>query len=102
MYLESEVYGLLIWSFVVIIVISVSLLAVMYFKTRNKAIFWFGGQTAFLSLAFYWFYRCITNLPNEVNVMHTENQSVLIGLAGVSWAISMLLMLVGIYKLTRK
>jgi hypothetical protein len=102
MYLEREVYGLLIGGFAAITLIDVFILARLYLKTRNKHVFWFGGQAAFLAAAFYYFYKAIAYLPNQGNAMYSENQSITIALAGIAWAVSMGFVLLGVFMLVRK
>ena len=102
MYLEQEVYGFLIFAFICIALLAAIVLAVLYWKSRNKHILWFGGQLLFLCLAFYFFFQAVSNLPVPGFSMYTEEQSFAIGRAGVCWAVSMVFMLFGIYKLLRK
>ena len=89
-------YGLIIVAFVIIMLLSVGLLVLACFKSRKKSVAMFVGQLVFLSLAFFFFYRCISYLPNQANVMYTEDQSLTLGIAGILWAISMLWEFVGI------
>ena len=96
MYLEQEVYGTLFWAFIIVIVTSAAVISLFYIKTRKRSLLWFGGQLVFLSLSFRYLYRALTYLPNQANAMVSEDQSLRLGLAGLCWAISMLLMLAGI------
>lgn len=102
MYLEQEVYSLLIWGFALIAFLSVLVLILLYLKCRNRHIFWFGGQVVFLTLAFCYFYKAISYLPNQGNSMYSEMQSVNIALAGIFWAASMVFVLIGVSMLLRK
>lgn len=102
MYLEQEVYSLLLFAFVAIIVASALALSLCYFRSHNKHIFWFGGQLLFLAVAFYYFYRCVTYMPSHGNSIYSEEQSLTLALSGVSWTVSMALSLMGVYKLSRK
>lgn len=102
MYLEQEAYSLLLWSFIAVAVISLVIVVVLYLNSRNKNAFWLIGQIAFLSVSFYYFYRCVTYLPNQGNSMYTEIQTLTMAKAGISWAISMIFMFIGMYKLIRK
>lgn len=96
MYLEQEVYGILLWAFITVVILSAGALIYFYLKTRRRSLVWFGGQLVFLSLSFRYLYRALTYLPNQANAMVSEDQSLRLGLAGLCWAISMLLMLAGI------
>lgn len=102
MYLEEDVYSLLVLAFSVIAVVSAIILTTFYLRSHNKHIFWFGGQIIFLSFAFYCFYQCITYLPNQGDSMYSENQSITLALSGICWAISMVLNLIGIQKILNK
>ena len=98
MYLEQEVYGTLVWAFVIVLIITVGVLFLFYLKTRNRGLTWFGGQLVALSLSFYFFYKAVTYLPNQANAMYSEDQSLRLALAGLCWAASMFLMLAGIHR----
>ena len=102
MYLEQEMYRLLLVFFILVVAVGALLLIVFYIKSRNKHILWFGGQLGCLSIAFYFFYRCITYLPNEGNVMYTETQTGTLTGAVIFWAISMVCTFVGVYMLLRR
>lgn len=101
MYLEQEVYRTLFWAFIIVIVTSAAVISLFYIKTRKRSLLWFGGQLVFLSLSFRFFYRAITYLLNQANAMYSEDQSLRLGLAGLCWAISMLLMVAGIIGLNK-
>ena len=101
MYLEAEVYGIVVVCFSLVILCSLITLAVLLWKSRHTGILWFGGQTLSLLGAFYFFYRALRFLPGS-SPMYSEDQSVNIALAGVLWAVSMVCMLIGIWKLLKK
>lgn len=101
MYLEREVYSLLVWGFSIIMLAAVIVLISLYMKARNKGLLWLGGQLIFTSAAFYYFYKAIRYLPNQGNDMYSEIQSLTIAAAGIFWAFSMVCMLIGICKLIR-
>ena len=90
MHLEAEVYGLVLGGFVIVVVCTL------------QAILWFGGQTLFLSGAFWFFFRALCFRYDPQFSMYSEVQSVHIACAGLLWALSMLCMLIGIYRLLRK
>jgi len=74
MYLEAEVYGLLAWGFGAVALIAAAVLLLLFLKSRNVHVLWFGGQLTALTLA----------------------------LAGLCWGLSMVFMLIGIFQLLRK
>ena len=47
MHLEAEVYGLVLGGFVIVVVCTLLVLIYMFWRSRNQAILWFGGQTLF-------------------------------------------------------
>lgn len=98
MYLEEEVYYLLVLAFALVMVLSSAILIWRYVKTRNKHLVWFGGQVLFLIAAFCFFYQCVCNTPDLSFIMYSEEQSVTLTLAGICWAISMLFESVGVWK----
>lgn len=102
MYLESEVYQLLVVAFGMVAGVSAGALAGLYWKSRDRNIFWFAGQLIFLAFAFALFYKCITYRPNQGNSMYSEDQSITLALSGICWAISMAFNVIGIYKTVKK
>ena len=102
MFLEAEVYGLLKWAFIGVMLCSFLVVSGFYYLSRSRSLLWLYGHMGFNCAAFYFFYECVTHLPNResvYNLMHSENQSMNIGLAGVCWAVGMALLLVGVYRL---
>lgn len=102
MVLESEVYYLLIVFFVMTLLINCSVLIWCFARSQNKSIIWFAIQTVFLILSFCFFYKCIINPPDPTFAMYSEEQSITLAYAGVSWLLSVLAELIGICKMTRK
>ena len=102
MVLESEVYYLLIVFFAITLLINCSVLIWCFTRTQNKAIMWFAAQVVFLILSFCFFYECIINPPDPTFAMYSEEQSLTLAYAGVSWILSVLAELVGICKMTKK
>ena len=47
MHLEAEVYGLVLGGFVIVVVCTLLVLIYLFWRSRNQAILWFGGQTLF-------------------------------------------------------
>ena len=102
MYLEAEVYGLVFWAFLAVEVVTVLALVGLFLRSRNRALLWFGGQALWLGAAFSFFFRCLTRRPEPGFSMYTEEQSLMLALAGLCWALSMICMLLGVYRLLRK
>lgn len=71
----------------------------LFWRSRNQAVLWFGGQTLFLSGAFRFFFRVLCLRYDPQFSMYSEEPSVHIACAGLLWALSML---IGIYRLLRK
>lgn len=102
MYLESELYTFILIAFVCVALLTLIILGFLFWKTENRAIIWFIGQLFTLSGSFFFFFQALTYLPNQGNCMYSEDQSMRIVIAGLLWAVSMICMLLGIYRLLRK
>lgn len=102
MYLESELYVFIRIAFACVALLTLIILGFLYRKTENRAIVWFIGQLFALSGSFFFFFQALTDLPNQGNCMYSEDQSMRIAIAGLLWAVSMICMLLGIYRLLRK
>lgn len=98
MYLEQELYSTLLWAFIVVIIVCGVAIGILFVKTRNRNLIWIVGQLLLLSLAFRFLFQAITNLPDQMNAMYSEDQSLRLALAGVCWATSMALMMIGIIR----
>ena len=104
MYLESDARLLLPVCFALVMALALGALLLLYRKSRRKELLWLAGQLVFLCGAFIFFYRCVQNLPDsaEMHYFYTETQSLTIAMAGICWAVSMGLMVVGIVRLLRR
>ena len=78
------------------------MLVYLFWRSRHRAILWFGGQLFCLAGAFWFFFRALCSPYDPQFVMYSEEQSVNIACAGLLWALSMFCMLFGIYRLLRK
>lgn len=83
MHLEAEVYGLVLGGFVIVVVCTLLVLIYLFWRSRNQAILWFGGQTLFLSGAFWFFFRALCFRYDPQFSMYSEVQSVHIACAGL-------------------
>ena len=80
---------------------SLAALIILYAKSRSRHILWFAGQLLFLGAAFRFFFRAVCTLPVPGFSMYTEEQTLTLAYAGVCWTVSMVFLLIGIYKLLR-
>ena len=84
MYLEAEVYGLLNWSFAIVMVIQLLfLIALKYeYKFCIQAFRWFIGYIVFFGFAGYKLLEAINTFEHN-NSMGSENASLSMGTSGV-------------------
>ncbi len=101
MFLEAEVYHLLIVFFALVILLKSAVLLRCYVRSHNTAIMWFAGQVLLLILAFFFFYRCVVNVPDPAFSMYSEKQSTLLAYAGIFWALSAIAEIVGICRIIK-
>lgn len=100
--LEAEVPMFLLVGFSIVALSALLVLIVLFARSRNRNILFFVGHLAFVSLTFWNLYQTLF-LHKTVNpVMLSEECSLLMGLAGVYWAVSMVFLLIGIYRLLKK
>ena len=97
MHLEAEVYGLVLGGFVIVVVCTLLVLIYLFWRSCGLA-----DRRSFLSGAFWFFFRALCFRYDPQFSMYSEVQSVHIACAGLLWALSMLCMLIGIYRLLRK
>ena len=102
MHLEAEVYRLVLGGFGLVALCTLAVLVYLFWRSRHRAILWFGGQLLFLSGAFWFFFQALCFPYDPQFPMYSEEQSINIACAGLLWALSMLCMLFGIYRLLRK
>ena len=101
MFLEAEMYYLLLAAFAVVVLIKGAVLLRCYIDSRNTALVWFTGEILLLIMAFCFFYRCILNVPNPMFSMYSEKQSTILAYAGISWGVSEIMGIIGIYKIVK-
>ncbi|MEH7383584.1 hypothetical protein V7138_24205 [Bacillus sp. JJ1533] len=103
MFLEAEVYTMLFWGF----------WSVTFTQFIFLLGFWISRKfdvRSFIYLLIYQVLFCLAgyNLLKAINTnspetsMASEEASFYIGFAGIAWAISILFLLLGIYRLVRK
>lgn len=102
MLLEQETKALVVFGFVIILIIVASSILLLWNKTRNKGLFWFIPQLMMLSLCLYLFLQLVNNQVKISPVMLSEENSLMVGLIGLSWALSMIFMMLGISMSVKK
>ena len=104
MTLEQDVPNLLIIGFIsIILIITISTITLWIRNKENSAAYSMVSlHLLLLSIAFYFFMNVITLELDDNHPMASEENSLQIGIAGVFWALSMLSLLVAIFKFSRK
>ncbi len=102
MYHEAELPSVMIGGFIAVSVIFIVAIIVIFLSTKNwKALLAFAGQWYLTYEAF----QCIYNVASGRNInagMAAEDNSFYVGLCGVCWGFSIMLMLLGLYFLTKR
>lgn len=96
MLLEQETKGLVILGFVITVLIVSICILLLWNKTKNKGLCWFLPQLVMLSLCVYFFLELINNQITVATAMLSEENSLMVGFIGISWALSMIFMIFGI------
>lgn len=100
--MEQETIPLLITGVSTVMLLCFIIVFVQLLVTKNTAYIWIIMHLVVLSLSISrWLY--LLNGPSwPQNSMTSENNSLIIGGAAVLWAISMGLLMIGVYKLGSK
>lgn len=96
MALEQETKGLIMLGFIIILAIVAVSIFLLWKKTKNRGLLWFLPQLLMLSSCLYLFIKLINNERTVSSVMLSEENSLLVGSMGISWALSMIFMTIGI------
>ncbi|MFU7517549.1 hypothetical protein [Clostridium sp. HCS.1] len=96
MAIEQGTKSLLVFGFIIVVVIVALCICLLWKKTKNNGLLWFIPQLVMLSLCLILFIRLINNQRTISPAMLSEENSLFIGLIAISWALSMLLMSIGI------
>lgn len=96
MLLEQETKGLVILGFIIIVIIVAISILLLWNKTRNRGLLWFLPQLMMLSLCLYFFLKLVNNQVTVSPVMLSEENSLMVGAIGISWALSMIFMVIGV------
>lgn len=99
--MEAETLSMLKSGFIIVIVIVAICIITMLIKYRNKSLLWFAFQLIFISFGFK-FVLDVLNNNVTANDMLSEETSLSIGLSALFWAISMVFMVIGIWRLVHK
>ena len=96
--LEADVLEWLIGGFLIVMIPALIILAVLWIKNKKKSIAYVWTIFHFLvfSVAVYFLLQAISLDPNHP--MASEENSLNIGLAGVTWMVSVVCLLIGIKK----
>lgn len=96
MTVEQETTSLILFGFGLVLGILIITLFLLWKKTKNRGLLWFIPQLVMLSLCLLLFLRLFDNYQTVPTVMLSEENSLTIGLMGLSWALSMIFMTIGI------
>jgi hypothetical protein len=94
--LEQETKGLIMLGFIITLAIVAVSIILLWNKTKNQGLLWFLPQLVMLSLCLHLFIKLINNEKTVSPVMLSEENSLIVGFMGISWALSMIFMMIGI------
>jgi len=96
--MEEEVPRLLMIGSGIVLAVSFMMIILWWRETKHSAFGWLISSLVCLTIAIYIWISVIggREIPRP---MISENNSLLIGYAGIIWAVSMALMLEGIFRL---
>ena len=97
--MEQEVIPLLVAGVCVVMFLSFFIVIGQWVVTKNSAYGWITAHLVVLSLSIYRWIYLLSGPDWSQGAMVSENNSLVIGGAAVLWAISMGLLMVGVYKL---
>ncbi|MBZ4223538.1 MULTISPECIES: hypothetical protein [Bacillus] len=97
--MEAEVHGYLVYGSSLVIFVSLAILIYGMLKYKSKTVIWFILHLATFSVSLFILLRLLLG-PNFSDYnMESEDNSVQLALAGISWIISMFFLLKGVFKL---
>jgi hypothetical protein len=96
--LEEEVFGLLIGGFSIVMGIAIITIFLLWFRNKNNssAYMWTLLHLLFFSVAIFFSLKAISS--NHNHPMASEEISLQLGVSGVVWALSMVFLVIGIFK----
>ncbi|MCR8861273.1 hypothetical protein NQ113_29660 [Bacillus pseudomycoides] len=97
--MEAEVHDYLIYGSSLVIFVALVVLVYGMLKYKSKAVIWFILHLTAFSISLFILLRLLLG-PNlsDYNI-ESENNSVQLALAGISWMISIFFLLKGVFKL---
>ena len=101
MLLEQGTITFLLFGFFIVLSIVTLWLILLFIKSKNKGLLWFIPQLGMLILCLYFFISLINTSDTVPTAMLSEENSLLIGYLGISWALSMLFMVLGITSIIK-
>lgn len=99
--MEAETIPTLAAGFIGVIALTVLCIIILWWHHRSLIYTWFIGQVLFLVLGFYYSLRIFELMTIESSML-SEEVSLIIGLSALFWAISMVCMVIGIWKLSKR
>lgn len=98
--MEQEILPLLIHGATVFLLLSFVIATLLWWKTKCSVYGWFLSHLIFLSFGIVaWIH--ILQKPPVGEVFESEDNSLYIGLAGLSWGISMLFFIKGMQRIAK-
>lgn len=94
--LEQEIKVLVMLGFIITVVIVAASIFFLWNKTKNNGLLWFFPQLVMLSLCLHFFLNLANNQVTAPPVMLSEENSLMVGIIGVCWALSMIFMMIGV------
>ncbi|MCZ8521815.1 MULTISPECIES: hypothetical protein [Paenibacillus] len=102
MTMEEGTLPLLHIGFGTVIALCAFVFIVLWRRTRLGSYIWFLANLVFLVIGYFFAVDVLKGNPDVHHVMRSEENSWSIGLAGVSWALSVFCMLIGVCEITNR
>ncbi|PER22708.1 hypothetical protein CN476_19735 [Bacillus cereus] len=100
--MEQEIRGYLVTGSCLVIIVSLILLIYWLFKYKEKNIIWFIAHFLTLALSLFLLINLLIG-PNFSNYpMTSEDNSLQLVLSGITWIVSIILLLKGILKFIKR
>jgi hypothetical protein len=98
---EQEVKALVVIGFMLVLVLVAVPIYSLWNKTGNRGLLWFIPQFGMLFICLVLFIQLINNQRTVPSAMLSEENSLTIGLMGISWALSMVFMTIGTIRIVK-
>lgn len=99
--MEAETIPTLITGFIITILVVTVILILLLIKRKDLVYGWFIGQVVFLCISFIFVIK-VLGKDQAIHSMVSENISLSVGLSALLWTISMIFMVTGILKLSKR